>query len=207
MITLIYGNGEALSPSVFAAIQPHITHWVAADGGAQHVLAHNIIPDVIIGDMDSFTTSEDLEHLVMTDPDQETNDLEKALLYCQKNSRHHIWIAGATGLRVDHTLKNLSVLLQFNPVFSSLRLVDNFGFHWIAAKKEVLTTFAGQPISLMPLCGKSTKITTQGLKYSLQKESLEMGIRDGSSNQALGHQVVIAYESGPLLLSVGHDPK
>jgi thiamine pyrophosphokinase len=51
---------------------------------------------------------------VIKDPDQQTNDLEKALLYAIKMECSSAVVFGATGQRADQTVKNLSVLKQFN---------------------------------------------------------------------------------------------
>jgi thiamine pyrophosphokinase len=58
----------------------------------------------------------------------------------------------------------------------------------------------GSPISLMPL-GLVKGISTSGLKYNLQNESLETGVNSGSSNEAAEDGTVqINYQSGTLLL-------
>ena len=59
---------------------------------------------------------------------------------------------------------------------------------------------AGTPISLIPI-GQVDGITTKNLKYSLDNESLTMGYRSGSSNEALSDGIVsITHSSGDLLL-------
>jgi thiamine pyrophosphokinase len=111
----------------------------------------------------------------------------------------HIFILGATGLRLDHTLKNLSVLKQFNNQFEDLYLIDNFGISLILPNSFSRELPIGTSVSLFPLSGKVTNITTTGLKYPLKDENLENGVRDGSSNTVANTPVTITYKEGDLL--------
>lgn len=204
MDALIYCNGERLSKSLFRDVSEHTDFYIGADGGAYHLLCHGVSPDVIIGDLDSFKLKAPEETKLLKSTDQETNDLEKALLFAEEEKMEEVLIAGATGLRLDHTLKNISVLLQFQGRFKSLKLIDDFGFHFIAEKNLKLKTRLHQIVSLFPVSGKVNGITTKGLKYPLKNETLQNGVRDGSSNEATGEEVEINFSDGALLISVSH---
>lgn len=203
MNALLYCNGQRLSKKIFAKFAQKADVFIGADGGGIHLMYHGVIPNVVIGDLDSFVLDVPEETQLIKDSDQETNDLEKALTYLLKHNYTTVYIAGATGKRLDHTLKNLSVLLQFYKKFNEICLIDNFGKHFIAQNAHHLKTRPGQVISLFPLSGNVAGITTQGVKYPLQNESLVNGKRDGSSNEATGSSVVIEYTSGNLLVSLG----
>lgn len=177
---------------------------IAADGGAYHAQKLGVSPKVIIGDLDSYKVTGNETAAVIHDKDQETNDLEKALDWALKYSANDIIVFGATGKRLDHTLKNLSVLLQFDPKFDSIVLMDDY-----AVMKIIQSPFKGmfEPgtiLSLFPLSGKVEGITTRGLKYPLKNEDLENGIRDGSSNEAIEKTVEIEFKKGDLLLLMNH---
>jgi thiamine pyrophosphokinase len=150
--------------------------------------------------LDSFKKFEEDSFEIAFRADQESNDLEKALNHALNNQATHIHILGATGQRLDHTLKNLSVLKQFNAHFKELLLMDDFGDTMLIEKTFRENITIGTPISLFPLSGKVTGITTKGLKYPLSNESLENGVRDGSSNEVVETPVEITYEEGDLLL-------
>lgn len=178
--------------------------FIAADDGANRAKELGFQPDVIIGDLDSYTITGNEKALVIKDEDQETNDLEKALSYALKKSASSVIVFGATGKRLDHTLKNLSVLLQFDSRFDSIIFVDDY-----AELKVIHSPFnesfeIGTIISLFPLSGKVEGITTKGLKYPLSDEALENGIRDGSSNEAIEETVEIKFKKGDLLLLTHH---
>jgi thiamine pyrophosphokinase len=178
--------------------------FIVADGGAYAARSLGLKPDVIIGDLDSYeiTGSETAE--VIHDPDQETNDLEKALHYARKKRAGHISIFGATGKRLDHTLKNLSVLLQFNPVFESIRIKDRFSTIRLIESPFKEDFPLNTTVSLFPLSGRVEGITTRGLKYPLKRGVLENGVQDGSSNETVRKTVEIEFEKGDLLLIINH---
>lgn len=177
---------------------------IACDGAANQLIKQNIIPNLVIGDLDSFDFSLAKPQIkIVKDTDQETNDLEKALLYAFKEGFSHIEIVGALGKRLDHTLKNLSVLLQFDSKFEWVFIRDEFGISFIAATKNEFTTKLGTLVSLVPLSGKVEGITTQGLAFSLHNEPLENGKRDGTSNETISENITILKGKGDLLLLIG----
>lgn len=177
---------------------------IAADGGAYHAQKLGLSPEIIIGDLDSYKVTGNETASVIHDKDQETNDLEKALSCALERSANDVIVFGATGKRLDHTLKNLSVLLQFDRKFDSIVLMDDY-----AVMKIIQSPFKGmfEPgtvLSLFPLSGKVEGITTKGMKYPLKNEDLENGIRDGSSNEAIEKTVEIEFKKGDLLLLMNH---
>lgn len=188
-------------------IEPYLkedTLFVAADGGANRAAAVGLRPDVIIGDLDSYEPIDYKEHKVevILDRDQETNDLEKALEYLKEQSIREVRIFGATNMRLDHTLKNLSVLLRYRSTFELLHMVDIYGYCYLLPQKFSAKFNVGTVVSLLPLNGRVSGIKTKGLKYPLNDEFLENGLRDGSSNEVITEQVEISYTEGDLLFFV-----
>jgi thiamine pyrophosphokinase len=177
--------------------------FIATDGAGNTALGYDIKPDVVIGDLDSFKNPNDPELRLIKDEDQETNDLEKALTYILTMDVEQVTVIGATGKRIDHTLKNLSVLKQFSDQFTSLGFRDIYGVTYLMPHEHTIDLPVGTPVSLFPLSGRVEGITTQGLKYPLHGEPLENGIRDGSSNEISERPAYIRYKSGDLLIFVG----
>lgn len=196
---LILCNGEPPSEKLFYRYRAKTGHLIAADGGGNIARQFGETPDVVIGDLDSFEDRDTDDFRIIHKPDQESNDLEKALTLALQKGGSHIYILGATGLRLDHTLKNLSVLKQFNHQFEELFLIDNFGKSQILPHSFSKELPIGTSVSLFPLSGKVTNITTKGLKYPLKDESLENGVRDGSSNQVISAPIQITHKKGDLL--------
>lgn len=179
-------------------------HFIAADGGANRAHELDLQPDIITGDFDSYIVTGKEKSTIIKNPDQETNDLEKALSISLKRFSTHVIIFGATGKRVDHTMKNLSVLLQFNDKFDQISFKDKFSSIRIIKSpfKEEFPLYSS--ISLFPLSGEVTGITTRGLRYPLKNELLKNGVQDGTSNESVEKIVEIEFKKGDLLLIVNH---
>lgn len=199
---LIICDGRPPSEALFRECRAKADYIIAADGGANIALQFDTEPDIVIGDLDSFEKKESHSFEVIFDPDQYSNDLEKALNHARQKEGTHVEILGATGLRVDQTLKNLSVLKQFNNQFDELRIKDNYGEMRILESPFSEEMATGTHLSLFPLSGKVSGITTSGLKYPLKNEFIENGVRDGSSNEVVESPVQISFKKGDLLLYV-----
>jgi len=181
---------------------------IACDGAANHLLGFGFFPDVIIGDLDSFTPDafpslNPNQTILIEDADQETNDLEKALNFALSKGIKQIEVIGGLGKRIDHTLKNLSVLLQFSNSFESIFFLDEWGINFFSANKTQIFAPEGTPISLIPFNGRVDGIITKGLEFPLKNEWLETGKRDGTSNNMINTNAMISKESGDLLLVIG----
>lgn len=202
---LVVCNGEPPDTKHLVARSHMASLVVAADGGIVPLLRAGITPDVLIGDLDSSFAPFPEGVAVVVDQDQETNDLEKALNYLHSSRFANVLVLGATGLRLDQTLKNLSVLMQFYDKFELLHFEDQYCTIRIADRNTELALPVGTDISLFPLSGIVDDIVTHGLMYPLLNESLENGSRDGSSNVVVSNPVTIRYSFGILLLIINHN--
>lgn len=201
---LILCNGMPPSATLFEEYRAKADYLIGADGGAQTILQLGGRPDIVTGDMDSFDHRQEYPFEVRYNADQETNDLEKALSLAADYGATHVSILGGTGQRLDQTLKNLSVLKQFNDRFEALHMADDYGLTRLIGPEFEEQFEIGTNLSLFPLSGRVSGITTSGLKYSLTDEALENGVRDGSSNEVVASPVRITYKEGDLLLFTLH---
>lgn len=80
---------------------------VCCDGAARHWPQC----DAIVGDGDS--VPEELRSRLIQIDEQEDNDLTKATRYCLSRGMRRIAYLGATGLREDHTLGNISLMARY----------------------------------------------------------------------------------------------
>ena len=204
MKAVVLCDGEIIKKQIIQNELADSGLFIAADGGANHAYKLGLVPDVIIGDLDSYTETGQETAEVIHKPGQETNDLEKALSYAAKKNVQQVIVFGATGKRLDHTLKNLSVLLQFNSQFSSIVFKDRYSTIFLVTPPFKKEFPVGTSISLFPLSGTVENITTIGLKYPLKNGILKNGVQDGSSNQTCKKTVEINFKKGDLLLLVNH---
>jgi len=114
MHALIVCGGTPPSKKLLEAEIKAADLTIGADSGGYVFLGFKYFPDVVIGDLDSFKYTNHEGINVIHDPDQETNDLEKALAYALAKGATSCTVLGTLGKRIDHTIKNVSVLQQFH---------------------------------------------------------------------------------------------
>ena len=200
---LVICNGEVLSNIAIAPLLRKKPFIVCADGGANRARKLGIRPDVIIGDLDSITPStkkffSNVETIKVES--QFSTDLEKALDYLVKHRYRSAVVVGAIGGRPDHSLSNFSILKKYHGRIH-LMFSDSLCDIQIIDRKIVFESGIGSVISLLPL-GRCDGITTAGLEFPLHNESLELGVREGTSNTVIWSPVRISVKKGSLLLFV-----
>jgi thiamine pyrophosphokinase len=205
---IIFANGDLSHPQMDAEhIQPEDILF-AADGGARHCLAFGFVPKQVIGDFDSLS-KEELHTLKNAGAElhqypmhKDETDLELALRRALEFRPDEMIIIGALGNRWDMTFANL--LLIAHPDFGaqSIRLVDGAQTLSIlrGGQQVHIQGQVGDTVSLIPLLGEANGITTQGLEYALQEESLDFGIPRGTSNVMQNEEISIQIEAGLLLI-------
>lgn len=198
---LIIANGEPPKKNLLQALARESDFIVCADGGANTALKFGIVPHAIVGDMDSIhaeTLSKFRNVPQHTDTDQESTDLEKVVTWTIRERHDHITVAAGLGNRLDHTVGNLGVMAKFYPD-AVIRFVDDLGELSYVGSKTEFEAEIGSTVSLIPL-NRCEGITTAGLKYPLTNERLELGFRDGTSNEVISSPVLIVVKKGHLLL-------
>ena len=112
---VILANGEYPSHPLPLQMLENAEFVVCCDGAANEYILRGHTPDVIIGDGDSLSPEykELFSPIVHQIADQETNDQTKAVHFLQKKGFRKIAIVGATGKREDHTLGNISLLIDY----------------------------------------------------------------------------------------------
>ena len=199
---LIVGNGEPPTRALFAACAREAELILCADGGANTARHYGYAPDYTVGDLDSITRPHAADHLVLVDPSGHLGtDGQKVLDHAVALGVTQAVLLGFTGRRTDHLLGNLSLLKTFADRLA-LRMVDDYCDIRLINRGIRFRAAIGQKISLCPLNGAATGITTEGLKWTLQSESLIPGVREGISNEVVASPVEIRVERGDLLLCV-----
>ncbi|MBR9859904.1 thiamine diphosphokinase [bacterium] len=203
---LIIANGAACSYSLLSSLLEWSPTIVVLDGAYHRVLELGIKPDVVIGDFDSigsFTEMPDTQYLRIDR--QDNTDLEKGIDYLLSKGQDQMNIVWATGERLDHTMHNLSLLAKYEN--AQIVVYDDLNKCYLLPKTFKKHYDKGDPISLIPV-GLAEGIRTSGLLYNLENESLQLGMRTGSSNTAIETGLVqIEYTHGHLILMESYDRK
>ncbi len=205
MRAVIFANGILERPQALAEILKPGDHLIAADGGLKHIRAMNLVPDMIVGDLDS-VSKKDLAWLearkveIMQFPeDKDYTDLELALREVHKRGFRQILIAAGLGGRADQTQANIALLSL--PELSDCEIALEDGVTEMRLIVDTLTIQGspGDTVSLLPLCQPALEVVTERLKYSLRSEKLEPGQTRGISNVMLKNSAQVSLKKGRLL--------
>lgn len=202
---LIFINGNL--PDLDAV--RHILHpddfMIAADGGTRHLLALDLLPSVVIGDLDSLdpadhrTLQENQTEIIQHPEDKDATDLELALNYVLDLGYRNIRLVAALGGRLDQTLANLSLLANPSLAELNVRIDDGVEEAFFIRRQAQIHGRAGETVSLIPWGGDVTGIRTEGLRWPLHGETLYAYKTRGISNEILSEEARINIKSGLLL--------
>jgi len=173
---------------------------ICCDGAADKLIGFGLKPHVIIGDMDSLSQEARRTYasILIRDEDQESNDLTKAVRYCMDMGHSSVSILGATGLREDHTLGNISLMLEYFPVIE-VRMISDYGIFILVKSGEKIDSFPGERISVFSVDNR-VRVHASGLKYPLNDLQLSNWYT-ASLNQATSDHFVLDFESHlPLII-------
>lgn len=201
MHALIIANGTLPRRGIIPDLLEKADIVICADGGANHAVRLKLPADVILGDFDSITrkTLKAFPRAtVIASKDQDSTDLEKALEFCLCRKIGSCDIIGATGSRIDHSTGSLGCFKKYGSRIG-MRIIDTVGALTLIRKRVVFSAAVGEKISLIPL-ERCEGVTTKNLFYELHNEPLELGVREGISNQATGDEVTVSVKKGTLLL-------
>ena len=201
---LIIANGAACSKELLGQLLEWSPLVVVLDSAIERVLELGIKVDVLLGDFDrgfnpDYYKEKQYPLEIVYRPDQEKTDLEKAFEYLIEKGHKAANVVWATGRRADHTITNLTTIVNYRDRLKIVLLDDYSKVHLLPSKFEKWYT-AKTIISLIPV-GEVTGIKTENLCYPLHNETLKMGYRTGSSNHVLADGMVrIEHTKGDLLL-------
>lgn len=202
---LIIANGESCSEDLLGQLLEWSPFVVVLDNAIYRVLELGIKVDAWLGDFDiqhDFEAIRERQHPleIVHTPDQVKTDLEKAIDYLVEKGFPAANILWATGRRADHSITNITNLVRFK---NKIRLVMFDDYSRIFPLQGTFEKWysAGTTISLIPV-GVVNGIVTTGLKYNLANETLTIGHRTGSSNEAEkdGFVTVTAAEGDLLIM-------
>ncbi len=186
---LIIANGMAIDEDRLSELVKKADIVVCADGGARHLQQINIVPDILIGDMDSvednqieYLTTNHIRTLNGNDSDQtkckvtlikypekkDYSDTELAVIWAIEHGATYITLTGVTGTRMDHTLSNIFLLRTITQRGIKCKIVDS--------NNEIF------------LLSHDTQIISDDLLRIKSKESpSKIELKEHSDNQSCGY--------------------
>ncbi|MBM4235380.1 MAG: thiamine diphosphokinase [Firmicutes bacterium] len=206
---VIIANGDLENPKFYRELLCEDDYIICADGGSRHARTLGLTPDLIIGDLDSvdplaLPKAADLKPEVISYPaEKDYSDLELAVGHAVKLKPQEILIIGALGgSRVDHSLFNLMLLILPLEAGIPARIIDHRQELVLIEDDITVECLPGSYVSLFPITAEVDGVTTEGLRYPLQKELLQHGSSRGLSNELIGDRGRVSISRGILLVIV-----
>ena len=164
---IILANGDYPSADVPVQLLKEAPYVVCCDGGANEYIEKGYTPDIIIGDGDSLSEENRRLYadLIHHNPDQETNDQTKAIQFLLSQGKKRIAIVGATGKREDHTIGNISLLMEYMRMGVEVCMYTDYGVFVPCKDTCVFECRPGQQVSIFNFTAKGLK--SKGLAYPI----------------------------------------
>lgn len=205
-LVLVIVNGSLGMTKTFEHLWESSILTICADGGANHLYAESTkyVPTFIKGDCDSIQP-DIMEHYkkhgtkVVVDKSQDTNDLAKCFELVHENQKQqekfNVVVLGAMGGRFDHEMQNINALYSWTKCFNRILLLSDQTLVSLLSPGEniILPNFAleKRTCGIIPVGSKCNSITTKGLHWDLNQNSMEFGGIISSSNHIEGEKVEI----------------
>lgn len=219
MVALILADGDVPARARLDTAWPGwdegVDLVIAADGGARHASRLGITLDLWVGDGDSLGDEGISELAAAGVPiersraDKDQTDLELAVDAALARGAHSLVVVGALGgERLDHALTNVALLARADLAAVSVVLLDGTARLSLVRAPDptgapttvVLPGEPGTTVSLLPVGGDVTGVTTDGLVYPLDDEPLLLGSARGVSNVVARSAASVTVRHGFLLV-------
>ena len=179
---------------------------VCADGGVRHARACGLHPDLVIGDFDSGTLPADCE-VIRLRPEKDDSDLMCCVREVIRRGADTIWIACASGGRIDHFLANLSLLEYLDrrgirALFFDSR--NRVRFHG-GGTERLTADPAYRYVGIIPLDAELIGVTLRGLKYPLTDATVSRAQMITISNEPAAPEYMISVREGRSLVIESKD--
>lgn len=139
---------------------------------SRSIFGEERLPDLVIGDMDTLSISMQRKYadIIVKEDEQEHNDQTKAVRWALGNLQgiEQIHILGGTGGRADHTIGNISLLMEYTRMFDlegiSIEMVSDEGTIFPISDTIEFDCGTGRSVSIFTP-DNSLKIKSEGLMY------------------------------------------
>ncbi len=161
--------------------------FVALDGACKFLRDLGIVPDVILGDMDSVDRDtldyfEKMGSKIVVTPDQDFSDLEKGIMFCRKHGGRSINIFNACYGRMDHFIGNVFFLKKYHAVGCPIRMFTEQSCMLFLRDEIVdLHVIVGAKCGFfgLPRC----TLSVSNVEYELNQKSLILGESESVANE------------------------
>ena len=205
MRAIIFANGEASDLEMVRYWVKQADLIIAADGGTRNALSVGVMPQIVIGDLDSLAQADREQlnragvELIVYPTRKDYTDLELALRYALDQAATEIVIFSALGGRWDQSLANLMLLTLPELAQIPTLIVDHHLSVQAIRDRAEIKGRAGDILSLLALKGDAQGVSIEGCEYPLHEATLPFGATLGISNVLTAPIAKITVKQGIIL--------
>jgi thiamine pyrophosphokinase len=205
---VVFANGILNRPDLLKLQLRDSDRIFCADGGTCHALALELIPDAIIGDLDSLDSKlvDQMKLKGVTihqhPAHKDETDLELALQLAIAENPDEILLVTALGGRLDQMLANIMLLTRPEYASTSIILLDGpYRARLLRSHQSlVIDGRLGDTLSLVPLTPTVSGVSLSGVGWPLEQTTLSMGSTLTISNTFTNSQVTVQIGQGLVLV-------
>ena len=177
---------------------------IACDRGYERCVKNGIVPDVVIGDFDSYGGKiDDKIEVIKLNPIKDDTDTMSAVRYAIDNGCKEIRICCAFGGRFDHSMANIqtaSFILENGaaPIITGKDTI----VYGIKNSEITLPKKEDCYISFFALSDVCEGVTIKGTKYLMDNGVITNTFPIGVSNEWTGDEAHIAVKSGTAVIII-----
>lgn len=211
MKALLILNGEKVNSTTILKLKDESDFILSADGGTDYCIELGIIPDLVIGDLDSISPKtldilKKKEVPINVFPiKKDKTDSQLSIEYLMDKGAEEITIIGAIGSRIDHTLANILLLKTIKDKGIKGKIVHNNNIIYIIDDELILDKKNGYFVSIIPIESKGVLVSLKGFEYNLSKVKIDFASTLGVSNFVIDEKGYIKVHEGECLVVVSKD--
>jgi len=180
---------------------------ICSDGGANHAYNMDIVPNYIVGDLDSINKNI-LEYYKSKDvifekfpTKKDETDTELCIELSDKLKAKKIHLIGALGGRIDHTIANINLLYYIRKRGIKAKIISEKEEIYIAIEEEIIIDGkVGDTISILPIKSDAKGVTLKNLEYPLEDYNIEFSSPLGISNVMTDINCNIKVNEGSIII-------
>jgi thiamine pyrophosphokinase len=204
---VVFLNGAPDPPDLLRRVAGRADLVVAADGGARYALDAGVIPDLVVGDMDSLgeaaaRAAEERGALLERHPIRKDKmDGHLAVLSVRERGATAADLLCAAGGRYSALFAVPHILLASERMGLRATMVAGWGQAFVLEAGS--RTLFGNPqdsVSVFPFTGPATGVTLEGFGYPLENARLEIGDTLGFHNELVDGAGRVSVGGGTLLV-------
>ena len=205
---VVLSAGPFCDPQTLSGYLLPDDYIIAADGGWRLAEQMGVVPAVLVADFDSLCDRKvpDGVEVVTLPVEKDVTDTAEALRLGYEAGYRSFLLLGCTGGRLDHQQAALTVAADYARRDCEIALADERNeIHLLTRGSYVYPACPGEKVSLFAFGGDVTGLFIDGLKYSVSDYVLTPYDPLCVSNEWIGEDACLSFQSGLLMLYFSKD--